>query len=73
MALARRREEAGDAAGAETLLRQAAEYGDPSALAELAGLRETAGDLTGAARIRRFGVTDDGRPAASLEPEELSG
>ncbi|MCX4971051.1 hypothetical protein OHA98_41300 [Streptomyces sp. NBC_00654] len=51
--LAKRREEAGDRDGAETLARQAADHGDSGALLSLAVGREHAGDRDGAEALYR--------------------
>ena len=56
-----------DRAGAEALYRQAADHGHPDALRYLAESREQAGDHLCAYQIRRFGLTDDGAPATSLD------
>jgi hypothetical protein len=40
--------------------------GDAGALQDLAELREQAGDHTGADRLQRFGLADDGAPASTL-------
>jgi hypothetical protein len=61
------RERDGDRGGAEALYRQAADRGDSTALWELARMRERDGDPEGAELIQRFGLTDDGSPAGSLE------
>lgn len=49
------------------LYQQAANRGDPGALEQLARLRQQADDAEGADRLRRFGLTDDGSPADSLD------
>ncbi|GGJ56522.1 tetratricopeptide repeat protein [Streptomyces brasiliensis] len=53
MELARLREQAGDADGAQRLYQQAADVGEPRVLWELAQLREKAGDTDGAQRLYR--------------------
>ncbi len=69
MALARLREQAGDLGGAGDLYREAVDRGHVEALMALARLREQAGDYDSAARIRQFGLTDEGIPS---EPFELA-
>ncbi|WP_203780971.1 tetratricopeptide repeat protein [Paractinoplanes rishiriensis] len=61
--LAQLRHRAGDHHGAEARYRQAVNHGDPSALQALAWLNSQTGDN----RIRRYGLTDDGQPATSLD------
>ncbi|GAA4340857.1 hypothetical protein GCM10023086_76750 [Streptomyces venetus] len=58
-ALAWVREEAGDREGAETIYRQAADYGSPFAVYSLARMREEAGDREGAEILARQ-ATDHG-------------
>jgi hypothetical protein len=53
-----------DLDGAAIVAREAADRGDLYALAELARLCELAGDMGAAERVRRFGLADDGSPAA---------
>ena len=67
LALAERRTDDGDYHSAELLYQQGANHGNATALSALAWLREQAGDPKGAGYIRRFGLTDDGLPAASLD------
>ena len=67
LALAERRTDDGDYHSAELLYQQCANHGNATALSALAWLREQAGDPKGAGYIRRFGLTDDGLPAASLD------
>jgi hypothetical protein len=72
-ALAELRERVGDWAGAEALYRQFADYGDRGYRGERwllrtpAKLRDRAGDHAGADSLRRFGLTDDGSAASSLD------
>ncbi len=63
--LAKWRERTGDTAGAEALYWEATDRGY-SALYALARMRDEAGDATGANRIRRFGLTESGEIATTL-------
>jgi hypothetical protein len=65
--VARIRRRAGDHAGAQELFLEAVDRGNTAALRELADLRKQGGDHAGAERTIRFGLTDEGIPAESLD------
>ncbi len=65
--LAIRRNAAGDDVAAEQLVREATDRGSPRALNTLALFRNESGDHVAAKQLRRFGLTDSGEPADSLE------
>jgi hypothetical protein len=60
-----------DAHGATALYREAADRANVNAMINLARLREQAGDMDSAERIRRFGLNADGSPAEPWTLDEL--
>lgn len=67
LGVAELRERAGDLTSAEALYHRVADHGDASALDSLAALHKQVGDSDSANRIRRFGLTDSGSAATSLD------
>ncbi|MEW2594012.1 hypothetical protein AB0893_26730 [Micromonospora aurantiaca] len=67
ISLAELAEEQGDRVQATNWAQLATDQGDSDGLAMLIRLRHRAGDHAGAARMERFGLEDDGSPAAHLE------
>jgi TPR repeat protein len=60
-------ERAGDLVGAEAKFRRAVDLGRLKALADVVRLREQAGDVIAASRLRRFGMDGAGEPGTSLD------